>query len=454
MLSGQNMPEMDPDTQVTIGNIYIVGNKKTRDEIIFRELGFESGQTLTAANFKETMVLDQQKLMNTRLFILVEIVPLFTTDYQAEVLIRVQERWYIFPSPIFRLADRNFTEWWVNQKRDFSRVNYGLQLQHMNLTGRNDKMAIRAQFGFTKQFTLQYQIPYINAAQTIGVSFSTTFSNNKTVSYASRSHRQLFLESEDELRNRYSIGSTLTLRPNFYNQHNFTLIYGRNNVSDAIRELNPNYLSSQDNTQNYFAMTYSFRHDRRDFIAYPLTGRIFEFSAQQIGLGFFNEVDMFSTRVSYSSFHDLQKKFYFAHGAEVYQNFADRIPYLFRAGFGYSPDLLRGYDPYVIETNFLFSYRSALKFELIKGLKELNPRSVIDQFRSLPYAAYLKLFFDAGYAGDPLRNNENNFFNNSWIGSVGIGLDIVTYYDFVIRIEYSINKEGDTGFFFNFKSAL
>lgn len=448
------MPETDPEKQVTIGNIYLVGNKKTKDEIIYRELGFESGQTFTAEGFQNIIELDQQKLMNTRLFIKIEIIPLFTTDHEAEVLIRVQERWYIFPTPIFRLADRNFTEWWVNQKRDFSRVNYGLQLQHMNLTGRNDKMAVRAQFGFTNQFNLQYQIPYINNAQTIGLSFSTTFSNNKTVSYGSRSHRQLFLESENELRNRYSIGSTITLRPTFYNQHHLSLIYGRNTVADTIRQLNPSYLYSQGNTQNFFAMTYAFRHDRRDFIAYPLTGRIFEFTAQQIGLGVFNEVDMFTTRMNYSSFHHLNKKLYLAQGAEVYQNFANRIPYLFRSGFGYPPDLLRGYEAYVIETDFLFSYRSALKFELIKGLKELNPGSVIDQFRSLPYAAYLKIFFDIGYAGDALRNNENNFFNNSWLGSIGIGLDIVTYYDFVMRLEYSVNREGNSGFFFNFRSAL
>mgnify|MGYP005839607011 CR=1 FL=1 len=454
MLYAQNMPEMDPDTQVTIGSVYIIGNKKTRDEIILRELDIEAGRTFSAAQLKEILVLDQQKLMNTRLFIAVEIVPLFTTSNQAEVLVRVIERWYIFPVPIFKLADRSFTEWWVNQKRDFSRVNYGLQLQHMNLTGRNDKMSIRAQFGFTKQFALQYQIPYVNKAQTIGLNFSTSYSNNKTVSYASSGHRQLFLESEDELRNNFSIGSGLNFRPNFYNRHSFSLFYGRNNVSEELRQLNPSYLSSLGNTQNYFAMSYTFRHDRRDFISYPLTGRIFEFSAQQIGLGVFNDVDMFTGRASYATFNALGKKLYLANGAEVYQNFAERIPYLFRSGFGYHPDILRGYDLYVIETDFLFSYRSSLKFELIKGVKELNPRSVIDQFRSLPYAAYLKIFFDAGFAGDALRNNENNFLNNSWIGSMGIGLDIVTYYDFVMRFEYSINKEGDTGFFFNFRSAL
>ena len=79
---------------------------------------------------------------------------------------------------------------------------------------------------------------------------------------------------------------------------------------------------------------------------------------------------------------------------------------------------------------------------------------MIDQFRTLPYAFYLKLFMDTGYAGDTLAANTNNFYNNKWIGSVGLGLDVVTYYDFVIRLEYSINREGHTGFFVNFRSAL
>ena len=133
-----------------------------------------------------------------------------------------------------------------------------------------------------------------------------------------------------------------------------------------------------------------------------------------------------------------------------FKNFNSNVAYSNRAGFGYRPDFVRGYEQYVIESDELFSVRGSARFKIAEGQKTLNKRSVIDQFRTLPYAFYMKAFADAGYSGNPLLSTSNNFFNREWIGSVGIGLDIVTYYDFVMRFEYSINREGNMGFFFQF----
>ena len=59
------------------------------------------------------------------------IMPLKSMDgYYVDVMVDVKERWYIFPLPIFELADRNFNEWW--KTRDFSRTNYGLSVVQNN----------------------------------------------------------------------------------------------------------------------------------------------------------------------------------------------------------------------------------------------------------------------------------------------------------------------------------
>lgn len=448
------MPDIDPDTDVTIGKIYLVGNKKTRNSIILRELNFEEGQTLKMKDFAESVKLDQQKLINTRLFQMVEIVPLFLSPNNAEVLIRVQERWYVFPAPIFKLSDRNFTEWWVNQNRDFSRVNYGAQLYHLNFSGRNDKLVLKTQFGFTKRYAFQYTIPYINKAQTTGLNINTSFATNKAVSYASDGHRLQFVQSDNTIRRLFSTSGTITFRPSFYNRHSFSLGYNRTSISDTVYNLNNNYFQGDAILQEYFAFGYTFIHDNRDYIAYPLKGNRFSGSIGQLGLGVFDDINMFTARAEYTSYTTLGKKLSWANSLDAYKTFSEEIPYLVRAGFGYNPNFIRGYERYVIESDFLASYRTALRFELLKGVKELNKRSMIDQFRTLPYAFYLKIFMDAGYAGDPLQSNVNNFYNNKMIGSVGVGLDVVTLYDFVMRLEYSINREGDTGFFVNFRSAL
>lgn len=453
-LSQNTFPDVDPETDVTVGKIYITGNNKTLRSIILRELNFEEGQTLKMKDFAEVVELDRQKLINTRLFVTVEIIPLFLSTNNAEVLIRVQERWYVFPVPVFKLADRNFTEWWVNQNRDFSRVNYGMQLFHLNFSGRNDKLVLRTQFGFTKQYSFQYSIPYINQAQTAGLTVSTSFATNKTVSYASDGHRLQFLESENTIRRLFATSGTLTFRPSFYNRHSFTLGYNRTSIADTVYRLNNNYFQDNAILQEYFAFGYSFVHDNRDYVAYPLKGNRFYGSISQLGLGIFDDINMFTTRLEYSNYTPIGNKISWANSMEVYKSFTNNIPYLVRAGFGYNPNFIRGYERYVVESDLLASYRTALRFQLLKGVKELNKRSMIDQFRTLPYAFYLKLFIDTGYAGDALQSNTNNFYNNKWIGSMGLGIDMVTFYDFVVRFEYSMNREGDTGFFVNFRSAL
>jgi len=446
--------DLNPDSTVRVGKIYVTGNNKTKLEIILRELDFQEGEILKLADFAEKVTLDQQKLTNTRLFVMVEIVPLFMSEKEVDVLIRLQERWYIFPLPIFKLADRNFTEWWVNQNRDFSRVNYGAQLIHTNLTGRNDRFRFRAQFGFAQQMSLSYQIPYINREQTIGLGFSTSYTTNKTVGVNSIAHRAQFVESDNIIRRAFSTSGTITIRPSFYTRHSLNVGYVRSSVGDTIRDVNPEYHLRNESVQNYVRLSYTFSLDKRDYIAYPLTGSLLTVQLNQFGLGSFNDFNMLTTRLTYAKFFKLNDKFYFANRIDAYNNSAQNIPYFIRSGFGYRPDFIRGYERFVIESNRYISNRTALRFKVLEGVQELSRRSLINQFRTLPYAFYLKIFMDAGYAGNPIQSTENNFFNNEWIGSIGLGVDIVTYYDFVFRLEYSINREGTTGLFFNFKSAL
>ena len=455
-LSGQDIPATKvPDQQLqTIGNIYIAGLKKTREEIVRRELDLEVGQSYTKQELLELIELDRQKLMNTRLFVFVEVVPLQMSDTELDILIRVQERWYIFPVPIFRLADRNFTEWWRNQNRDFSRVNYGFRVLHFNLTGRNDRLQVTTQFGFTKNYAVQYQIPYINKQQTLGLTLSTGFSNNKTISVNTRNHRLQFFESENIQRRRFASSASLTYRPNFFSRHSLNVAYVRTTVGDSIPQANSEYLLNNQSLQRYFRASYIYSWDKRDYFAYPLSGKLYRVEINKFGLGAFDDLDMLTVRASWGQYFDLGKNFYLANRITGYYNLSDEIPYLQRAGFGYRPDFIRGYEPYVIEGTSFVANRSAFRWKFLSGVRELSKRSLIPQFQTLPYAFYLKAFIDLGYVGEPLPGIEGNFFNETLLMGAGLGLDMVTYYDFVVRFEFSVNREGQTGFFVNFRSAF
>ena len=66
---GQTLPDIDTASVVKIGKIYVTGNKRTLESIILRELSFAEGDQIKVSDLADKIVLDQQKLINTRLFV-------------------------------------------------------------------------------------------------------------------------------------------------------------------------------------------------------------------------------------------------------------------------------------------------------------------------------------------------------------------------------------------------
>src|SRR5690606_3219335 len=130
---------------IQIDRVFVVGNKRTKEKIIRRELDIYEGQTLTKGLLGQYIEEGKRKLFNTGLFNEVEFTVIDLLNGKADVIVRLSERWYFFPAPIFKLADRNFTEWWVNQKRDLGRVEYGVRFRHYNFRGLNEKIDITTQ---------------------------------------------------------------------------------------------------------------------------------------------------------------------------------------------------------------------------------------------------------------------------------------------------------------------
>jgi hypothetical protein len=50
--------------------------------------------------------------------------------------------------------------------------------------------------------------------------------------------------------------------------------------------------------------------------------------------------------------------------------------------------------------------------------------------------------------------NQTSFLDNKFIFGTGIGIDFVTYYDKVLRLEYGVNDMGETGFFIHFVAPI
>ena len=411
-----------PDS-VRVNNIFIVGNEKTKKSVILRELDFTTDFYYDWNTFLEILIADQKKIYNLRLFTSVEITPLLTGDDEAEILITVKERWYIVPQIIFQLADRNFSEWWTNQNRDFSRVNYGLRLSHSNVGGRNDKLKFAGQLGFTKALDLQYSKPYID-------------------------------KNENIIRKSFAAALRYTYRRSYYNYHFLTLGYSGTWVSDDVLVENPNYFQQDNNRLRYAFATYTFRHDRRDNVSYATDGELLEFSVTKYGIIFTEELDEVEVNLTANKYFKISDKFHFNTGLTADWFLSTNQPYTLVRGIGYSPNFIRGYELNVIEGQQLYVHKNSFRWKFVDWEIDISNLVKLEQFSTIPIRLYLSANFDHGYVKDRNSIPENARLANKYLMGYGTGIDLIGFYDSVLRFEYSLNNSREGNFFFNFSTPF
>ncbi|HNP19297.1 MAG TPA: BamA/TamA family outer membrane protein [Fulvivirga sp.] len=441
------------DSYVTIDAIFIVGNKRTKPSIILREMSVMKGDTYTESSLADILVLDKNKLLSTRLFVTVDISILHLSDTQVDIVVNVSERWYTFPSPIFDLVDRNFNDWWQNQNRDLSRTNFGVKIYQNNFRGRNETLKLLLQLGYTHQFGVTYRIPYIDKKQRHGLTFHYNYAENKNIAVRTIDHKPVFFDSEEILKVTRDYGLGYHFRKSFYNIHSLDVRLNDNTINDTISNINQEYYKNTSTKQKYIQITYSFTHDKRDNSSYPISGNRFDFEIQKLGVGIFNDVDKTEISISYAKFIDLKKGFLFANYSSIYVSEPEQQPYANIGALGFKKNFVRGYELYLIEGKSFSLNRSTIKKRIFSTVGRLG-FIPIKQFRKIPIDIYLKTYYDMGYVENFENYNQNKRLSDRFLFGAGGGIDFVTYYDTVIRVEYSINREQESGFFLHFRKEF
>lgn len=442
------------DVYVTVENIFVTGNKKTRESIILRELGVEVGDVVLRTDLEKIVENDRNNIVNTQLFLTVDLQIIDIAFDRVEIIIKVSERWYLFPVPVFKLEARNFNDWWTNWERDFDRVSYGMKLYQYNLRGRNERLKLEAQFGFTRRFELDYRIPYIDKSQQNGLILQVGYDENNDINYITEDHVQQFIDFGTRTRENVYGSITFSHRPSFYSFHYFTLSYQNAKVADSIAVLNPNYFLDGRTQQQYFRFRYRFRKEARDMIAYPLKGYAFNFTIDKLGLGIYDDINQLELDADYNRFFDLGKNYFISTRLSGNVSFPRRQPYVNSRALGFRPNFIRGYELNVIEGQSFFLHKFVFKRRLINTNFRLDGIIKRDEFNNIPLAIFLKTYFDGGIVNSHINETVNDRLVNRYIFGTGIGLDVVTYYDFVMRLEYSMNNEWERGFFLNFRSVF
>jgi len=440
------------DSVLTITSIVLDGNKITKDRIILRELEFEKGSILSSSMLDSLIVKSQQNLLNRSLFNFVTITKSIEGD-NCGVKVSVIERWYIWPIPIVQFADRNINSWL--EKKDLSRVNYGVDLRIDNFRGLMENLNIVLQGGYDIILAFRWSIPYLSKNQVFGMGVAGGVQLNHEIAYQTVDNKEQFYKSIDGFAQQLKYTQvTFSFRPEYNYLYGFSLGFNQYIFQDTIIKLNPDFASSE-TTYNYFTLGFGFKLDFRDYKPYPLDGYYFDISINKKGIGVFdNDVNYFSVGANFDQYLHIYNKWYFAYnfGAK-FTNQNTQSPYFIRSGLGYHPFTIRGYELYVVNGQKLGIMRSNIKFNVI-------PRKVFNikwikttKFSEVFFEMYTNLFFDAAYVDD-MYTAQLNPLSNQLLWSTGVGIDMITYYDLVLRLELSINKQKETGFFISFVAPI
>ena len=436
--------------QITVTSITLTGNLKTQNDIILRELSFEKNKSYSNDDLTKRIKESKENLINLRLFNFVEINKNETQD-TTQITVEVIERWYIWPYPVFEIYERNFNTWWkefaANNYSDFSRLNYGLFLNWENFRGRNELLKLKIRKGFKEHYLLAYEVPYFNKEKTIGINTNLGFFRRKKTHYATNNNSLQYFESDNFNSVDYDLNTEIVYRNNIHQKHKIKFTYLKSTVSDSITILNPNYLGDSNTTADLFSISYLLEYEKRDYIIYPLHGYAFSFEIKKY---FSSDVNHLELLTKSEKHIEPFNRFYIGSSFKTKYSTKGNQPYFIQKALGYE-DYVRGYEYYVVDGQSYWLSKTAIKYALIKKTNFEIPYVKMKQFKKSHYSLYLGVFSDLGYV---LNEQPENTLNNSLLWGKGIALDYVTYYDKLLRIEYSISRLGEKAVFLHFSSPF
>ncbi len=431
--------------KVVIADISLTGNEITKSQVMLRELTFSPGDTIRTEELELLLQENQKRLFNLRLFHHVNYT--YTcADGQVQVTYEVQERFYLYPIPIFDFADRNFNAWL--EKKDWSRIDYGINLTRRNFRGRNEEVRVRVQRGFNKRLELAYRIPYVWRKYNLGADFSVSDYRSRTISYTNLNNKQRFFEQQNGMPiKRAAVSAALVHRQDVQRQAGLRLSYYNEQISDSVTFLNPEYYRNEQQERQYLRVELYKVINLRNNFSYPTAGSYFEAGLAQTLFMASSGSPYTTARAKYVQYMPLSDKYTYMAGAEGQLRLAGKHAFADNIALGYR-SYVRGYELYVVGGQHYGLFKQGLTRQLldIKSIKLTfidNPK-----FNSVPLALYLNAFTDAGYVVDEVFEQQNPLTNRLLLGS-GLGLHAVTFYDIVLRLEYTLNREGDKGLYFS-----
>jgi outer membrane protein assembly factor BamA len=442
------------DSLLVIRGIVVEGNKITKEKIIFREMVFQTGDTIAKMELVPALEQSRENLLNLSIFNFVRMDAEHYPENRIDVIVSITERWYIWPTPIFEFADRNFSAFLDDP--DWRRINYGFWLRWNNFRGRNEMLSAKLRLGYKEQYLLEYSKPNIGRNQNHKIAFGYSYMRQHRINYLTVDNKPVYHRKFPEYA--LNLGDAYlayTYRQGHYTRHKFRAHYVSDWLGDSISLLNQDYFGEGRDTMRLFKVDYVFTHDIRDSKVYPLEGYAFKVKGQRYGLGLIKEYPYPNWTLEATSFYHrkLSNRIYVANATQGKISSNKELPFAQQKALGYGV-YMTGYEHYVIDGSDYFISKFITKFQLMKPTRfDLPLFKKVKQFSKVHLAIYVNAMADIGYVNNKYADPLNDMVNQLQY-STGLGLDFVTYYDKVLRLEYAITRQGFHGFFFHLETPF
>lgn len=409
----QNLYLQDPartivDSLYKVENVMIVGNSETKDFVVLREMSLKTGEYIT----QKLISYDQSRIYSLGLFNRVIIHVLPVSDTSADLVVEVNERWYIFPFPIFGIRDR-----------DWKKVYWGGGILHSNFRGRNEKLYATFTLGYDPSVAMAYRNPFLSVDGSYQFEGRFAYDRVRNRSIIAQEGGENF--SEEHFSLVFSLGKRFGINHMFWFSGGSEII----KVSEYLpgRTINPD----GKDLFPYFSVSYNY--DSRDLYEYPSMGTFLRFSVKKYGFPG-NAIDMVRYATDFRHYLPVFSKVILT--GRIFTDFAaaGRTPSYNRVYFGYT-ERIRGHFKEVREGENLFGISTEIHYPIF-GPVYYSVDYLPQEFGIIKFGIVAAIFADAG----TVWFRSKPFALNTFSRGYGTGIHLLLPYSIVLRIDYAWNE--------------
>ncbi len=414
----------DSAATYVIDKILVDGNKTTKSYIILRELPFIPGDTVNLADIDYA----RDRIYNTSLFTKVLIRPEPVTENRINLLIYVEERWYIWPYPVLGFRDRDLNYFYA-----------GAGVADLNFMGRGERLAALFGLGYDPFCAASYMDPAIGEHKDYILSIGASYAHGRNVGIQSEYSSGEF---DDTFGDVYvSAGKRIGIFSVVYLQASYNYVV-RNTSDSTSAVLSPT------GRDIFASLRLEYSYDSRDLKSYATQGAYVDLSLEKNGLG--------ESQVDFSRMDFDARKYFPISGwlslaGRLHGDLAEgeQIPPYNHAFIGYY-ERIRGMYNTISEGESVLGGNIELRVPIIKQLYIDIPDVPLRQFISNRIALYWDFFGDIG-------ETSNKYLDMDWnraLYGYGGGLSLLLPYDITLQFDYARSSDRHTEFIFDFGEAI